>query len=197
MKRLLGSSKWPIAAGMGLAVGIGALIWGCAATQRPDGGVGLLPVGARAPDVSGVDQAGKPHRLSESLGSPTLVYFYPADGTPGCTKEACAFRDVWKRYESANVRLFGVSTDSADSHRGFAQEHSLSFPLIADPDHLWGTAFGVSTFLGMYERVSFLVGPDGKVAKVYPDVDPGLHATEVLEDARALPAPTPSPRASD
>ena len=115
-----------------------------------------------------------------------MVYFYPKDGTPGCTTEACAFRDVWQRFQDAGVRLFGISTDSTASHQSFTGEHQLPFPLIADPGETWGKAFGVSTTLGMYERVSFLIGPNGKIAKVYPDVDPGVHATEVLADATKL-----------
>jgi peroxiredoxin Q/BCP len=159
---------------------------GCMATTRPDGGVGHLPVGSEAPRLTGIDQNGQEQRLPDAQSRPTVVYFYPKDGTPGCTTEACAFRDVWKRYEQAKVRLLGVSSDDRASHQSFAQEHKLTFPLVADESHVWATAFGVSIGLGMYERVSFLIGPNGKVAKIYPDVDPGLHATEVLEDAKAL-----------
>jgi peroxiredoxin Q/BCP len=168
-----------LVAGWGLA--------GCAATTRPDGGIGHLPVGSQAPSLTGVDQNGTEQRLPDGQSRPTVVYFYPMDGTPGCTTEACAFRDVWKRYEQAKVRLLGVSTDDRESHQKFALEHKLPFPLIADGEHVWGTAFGVSRGLGMYERVSFLIGSDGKVAKIYPDVDPGLHATEVLDDVKKLP----------
>jgi peroxiredoxin Q/BCP len=159
---------------------------GCSPPKRPDGGSGLLPAGALAPDLVGVDQSGKKHRLRDTEGNPTVVYFYPKDGTPGCTTEACAFRDVWQKFDEAGVRLFGVSRDSQQSHAEFAQEHKLTFPLIADEDGRWATAFGVGTTFGMDSRVSFLLGPDGKVAKVYPDVDPGLHAAEVLADAKAL-----------
>jgi len=111
-----------------------------------------------------------------------LVYFYPKDSTPGCTKEACAFRDAWNRFEEAGVLVVGVSTDSADSHRAFAKEHALPFPLVADTDLAWAKAFGVPTIMGVTRRVSVLLH-DGRVTKVYPDVDPGVHATEVLTDA--------------
>lgn len=162
------------------------LVLGCSATQRTDGGAGLLPAGTVAPAVSGVDQNGQTHSLNETLGAPTVVYFYPKDETPGCTKEACAFRDVWNQYEAAGVKLFGVSMDTSESHQGFAANHKLTFPLISDADNTWATAFGVATRLGMYQRVTFLIGRDGKVAKVYDNVNPGLHALEVLKDIEAL-----------
>jgi peroxiredoxin Q/BCP len=177
--------RWSLRLGaVGLAAGVAL---GCSQTKRPDGGSGHLPVGTAVPDLGGMDQNGTEHRLYETLGSPTLVYFYPRDGTPGCTTEACAFRDVWTQYQAAGVKLFGVSSDDRQSHQGFADKHQLPFPLIADGSHEWGKAFGVSMHLGLYERVSFLVGADGKVAKIYPDVDPGVHAAQVLADARALP----------
>jgi thioredoxin-dependent peroxiredoxin len=158
----------------------------CGATKRPDGGEGLLQAGATPPDLSAVDQQGKTHRLSEERGHPVIVYFYPKDNTPGCTKEACAFRDSWDRYQKAGVQIFGVSGDDQKSHEQFAKEQKLPFPLLADPDQTWIKAFGVSTKLGMASRVSFLVDKNGKVSKVYPEVDPGVHADEVLKDATAL-----------
>ncbi|RYE87040.1 MAG: peroxiredoxin, partial [Myxococcales bacterium] len=111
-----------------------------------------------------------------------VVYFYPKDGTPGCTKEACAFRDVWGKYQAAGVRVLGVSEDDQASHKKFADEHRLPFSLVAD-DGSWARAFGVSTTLGMPSRVTFLIDAGGKVARVYPDVDPGVHAERVLGDA--------------
>ena len=159
----------------------------CASAQRPDGGQGLLPVGSLGPDVSAVDQNGKLHKLTEERGHPVIVYFYPKDGTPGCTKEACAFRDTWSRFSEAGVQVFGVSADSQKSHEEFAKEEKLPVPILADPEQKWISAFGVGTRLGMASRVSFLLDKDGKVAKVYPDVDPSFHADEVLKDAAALP----------
>jgi thioredoxin-dependent peroxiredoxin len=161
-------------------------IVGCGATKRPDGGEGLLQAGATPPDLSAVDQQGKSHSLSEERGHPVIVYFYPKDNTPGCTKEACAFRDSWERYQKAGVQVFGVSSDDQKSHEQFAKEQKLPFPILADTDQTWIKAFGVSTKLGMASRVSFLVDKTGKVSKVYPDVDPGTHADEVLKDATAL-----------
>ncbi|NUO53828.1 MAG: peroxiredoxin [Polyangiaceae bacterium] len=157
----------------------------CGATSRPDGGEGLLAVGASAPDVSAPDQTGTVKSLSAERGHPVVVFFYPKDGTPGCTKEACAFRDAWDKYQAAGVQVLGVSADDVKSKEQFAKEQSLPFPILADPEHKWSTAFGVSTKLGMMERVSFLIAPDGKIAKVYPDVDPAIHATTVLADVGA------------
>ena len=158
---------------------------GCGATRRPDGGEGLLAIGADAPNLSAVDQNGKTHRLADEKGHPVVVYFYPKDGTPGCTKEACAFRDSWNKFTTANVQVFGVSEDDAKSHEEFAKEQKLPFPILADPSGEWLRAFGVPMRLGMASRVSFLIDANGKVAKVYPDVDPGVHADEVLKDATA------------
>lgn len=173
------------------ALGVGAVVAfvACGAVQRPDGGSGLLPVGASAPDLTAQDQHGETKRLSAERGHPVVVYFYPKDGTPGCTKEACAFRDAWDGYQKQNVTIFGVSSQGVDSHRDFAKEEKLPFSLLADPDHVWADAFGVGRTLGMTSRVSFLIDGEGKIAKVYPDVDPGLHAAEVLSDAAQLAAP--------
>ncbi len=155
----------------------------CGAARRPDGGEGLLPIGSDAPVLSATDQNGAKHSLADEKGHPVVVYFYPKDGTPGCTKEACAFRDVWDKYKAAGVQVFGVSTDDSKSHEEFAKEQKLPFPLLVDPNGEWLRAFGVPTRLGMASRVSFLIDARGKVAKVYADVDPGVHADEVLKDA--------------
>ncbi|WP_437849985.1 peroxiredoxin [Sorangium sp. So ce363] len=163
-----------------------ASLLGCGAAERPDGGQGLIPVGATAPDVFAADQHGAIQRLSDQRGRAVVVYFYPKDGTPGCTQEACAFRDAWDRFKQANVQVFGVSSDTRESHEKFATENKLPFPILVDTDHAWATAFGVPMRLGATARVTFLVDPDGKIAKVYPDVDPGVHADEVLKDAAQL-----------
>ena len=174
-----------------------ALFVACGSAKRPDGGAGLLPVGASAPDVEGIDASGKTVRLSSLRGHAAVVFFYPKDGSPGCTKEACAFRDAFTRFESAGVTLFGVSRDSAESHTSFAAEHHLPFPLVADESGDVERAYGVGSFLGMTKRVSFLVDAQGKVLRVWPDVDPAIHADEVLGAARAASsadgATTPAP----
>jgi len=162
-------------------VGLAAL--GCGEPRRPDGGEGLLRVGDVAPDMSGEDASGNVVKLSGVRGHPAVVYFYPKDETPGCTKEACAFRDTFAKYEAAGVVIFGVSRDSTESHRAFAKNHKLPFPLVADEAGDLERAYGVSSHFGMTARVTFLVGADGRVARVWPDVDPGVHAAEVLAAA--------------
>jgi peroxiredoxin Q/BCP len=148
----------------------------------------LLAVGSEVPALVRVDHLGKV--VSLRADQPSLVYFYPKDGTPGCTKEACAFRDAWQRYDTAGVRVIGVSSDTEEKHREFAKEHSLPFSLIADPEHVWSDAFGVGpvswALPSADARVSFLIDGKGRVAKVYDDVDPGVHAEQVLTDAKAL-----------
>ncbi|MDP9037431.1 MAG: peroxiredoxin [Myxococcota bacterium] len=155
--------------------------------RRPDGQVGLLPVGSMAHDVEAVDASGASTRLSALRGQAVVVYFYPADGTPGCTREACALRDAWTKLQAAHVSVIGVSSQSRASHLAFEKEHHLPFPLAADVDGEVQRAYGVPKGFFGYSRVSFLVDPSGRIAKVWPDVDPAIHADEVLAAARALP----------
>jgi peroxiredoxin Q/BCP len=170
------------------AVGVALSSWlvACGAVQRPDGGTGLLPVGSSAPDVVGTNAAGERVRLSGQLGHPAVVYFYPMDETPGCTREACAFRDAFDRYTERHVTIFGVSQDSEQSHGEFRAKQRLPFPLVADEDGSVTRAYGVPSRLGMSSRVTFLVDGSGHVARVWPDVDPGVHASEVLAAAAEL-----------
>jgi peroxiredoxin Q/BCP len=151
----------------------------CGARQRPDGGRGMLPVGAIAPDVVGRDAQGHTVRLSERRGHPSIVYFYPKDDTPGCTKEACAFRDAFARFGEHGVTIFAVSRDDAASHERFRKKYELPFPLVADERGEVQAAYGVPSRFGMAARVSFLVDSHGRIARVWPDVDPGVHANEV------------------
>jgi peroxiredoxin Q/BCP len=156
-----------------------ALTVGCGKVARPDGGEGLLPVGASAPDFEARDAKDATVRFS-TTGGTRVVYFYPKDATPGCTKEACAFRDAFDRYTQEGVTIFGVSGDSHESHAEYRKEHSLPFPLAADESGSVQKAYGVPSRLGMPARVTFVVDADGKVKKVFQDVDPGVHADEVL-----------------
>lgn len=158
----------------------------CTKTVRTDGGRGLLPVGSSVPELIAEEQQGKTYRLIDDRGRFVLVYFYPRDATPGCTKQACAIRDVWQSFVEADIRVLGVSNDNRESHERFAREQNLPFYLLVDEDGVWGRAFGVGSKAGFYDRVSFLIGPDGKVAKLYPKVDPALHAGEVLADVAKL-----------
>lgn len=113
-----------------------------------------------------------------------ILYFYPKDGTPGCTREACAFRDAWKKLQERGAVVLGVSRDSVEKHKKFADEHGLPFPLLSDEDGSICAAYGVGTTFGMPSRVTFVLDRDGKVVKTFPDVDPSHHVDEVLS---ALP----------
>ncbi|MGD8862474.1 MAG: peroxiredoxin [Myxococcales bacterium] len=146
----------------------------------------MLEPGEAAPEVVGEDADGQTIKLSEQRGSPAVVYFYPKDDTPGCTKEACAFRDAFDRYTRMGITIFGVSRDDAESHREFRQEYELPFPLVADTDGAVQKAYGVPSTFGMASRVTFLVDGQGRIAHVWPDVDPGVHADQVLAEARKL-----------
>jgi thioredoxin-dependent peroxiredoxin len=154
-------------------------------------GSGALKEGSSAPALRGVAQDRQPVDLAAERGRFVVVYFYPKDQTPGCTKEACAFRDVWSRYQAANVQVIGVSNNDVESHEGFAKAHALPFPLVADTDGSWATAFGVPSLAGFYKRITFVVTPRGQVGKVYEDVDPGVHALQVLQDIQHLASAEP------
>jgi len=148
--------------------------------RRPDGGFGLLPNGASAPEL------GSEVHLSALRGKPVVVYFYPQDETPGCTKEACAFRDAWTDLAKNDIAVVGISSNSRERHVAFQQHHQLPFPLVSDDSGEIGAAYGVSKKLWGYDRVTFLVDRNGKVAHVWPSVDPGIHAREVIAEAAKL-----------
>jgi len=143
----------------------------------------LVKEGDPAPALVATASNGTPVDLAKLKGRHVVVYFYPKDDTPGCTKEACAFRDAWTKLEKANVTVIGVSVDDDASHKAFTEKHKLPFPLLADPDQKICKSFGVPVNNGYASRVSFLIGPDGKIKKVYPKVDPALHADQILADA--------------
>ena len=154
-----------------------------------------LNVGDPAPNFTLADQDGLSHTLAGSRGHWVLVYFYPKDDTPGCTKEACAIRDNFPEFKKLEAEVFGISTDSTSDHRKFADKYDLPFTLLADEDkevvrqyEVWGEkkAFG-RTFEGT-KRMSYLVDADGNIAKIYKKVDTKKHATQVLEDIRRLEA---------
>ncbi|HVU05016.1 MAG TPA: peroxiredoxin [Polyangiaceae bacterium] len=162
------------------ALALLASLGGCAATRRPDGNTGMLPPGSVAPDFVARDAAGAPVRFSSLAGHPRVVYFYPKDETPGCTKEACAFRDAFAEYEKRGVVVFGVSRDSEASHEKFRKAHALPFLLAADESGEIQRAYGAPGHLGVTSRVTFLVGADGRVQEVWEKVDPAAHAADVL-----------------
>lgn len=152
----------------------------------------MMPAaGTQAPDFSLLDQDGVTHTLSQYRGKWVLVYFYPKDDTPGCTKEACAIRDADPDLSSLGAVVLGISADSVKSHKKFAEKYGLAFPLLADEDRAAINAYGVwgdKKFMGReYEgilRTSFLIDPDGIVRKVYENVKPEVHAAEVLQDLK-------------
>ena len=146
-----------------------------------------LKPGDKAPDFNAVTQDGSRVSLSQFRGKPVVLYFYPRDDTPGCTKEACGFRDRFDELNKKGAVLLGVSTDAAKSHAKFAAKFKLPFTLIADEDRRIVEAYGVwgeKRFMGRKymgtHRVTFLVDADGMVRHVWPEVKPELHAAEVL-----------------
>jgi len=151
-----------------------------------------LPAGIPAPDFELLDNTNVPRKLSDFRGRNVVLYFYPADDTPGCTKEACNFRDDYSAYEKANIVILGVSPDTVKSHVKFRQKFQLPFPLLADEGHavcdLYGT-WGPKKLMGReYEgvlRTTFLIDEKGKIVKVFEKVRPAEHSTEVLSALRA------------
>lgn len=143
-------------------------------------------VGDKAPLVEGKDQDGKPWKLSDDVGKKlVLLYFYPKDDTRGCTKEACGFRDNIDQLKADNVEVIGVSFDSGESHLQFISKYKLNFPLIADTDGKIADTYGVRmTGKSMANRVSFLIGMDGKILHVTDSPNPDKHLAE-MKDAAA------------
>jgi len=151
----------------------------------------MITAGTIAPDFALPDQEGTLHSLGQYRGKWVLVYFYPKDDTPGCTKEACAIRDADPDLSSLGAVVLGISADSVKSHAKFAKKYGLTFPLLSDEDRsVIGTygVWGMKQFMGKeYEgilRTSFLIDPEGVVHKVYESVKPEVHAAEVLQDLR-------------
>lgn len=150
---------------------------------------GTLPkVGDKAPLVEGKDQDGNAWKLADSVGKKlVLLYFYPKDDTPGCTKEACGFRDRITDLKQDNVEVVGVSFDSADSHKSFISKYNLNFHLLADTDGKIADAYGVRIEgRNMARRVSFLIGLDGKIAHVTDSPNADTHLAESKEAVAKL-----------
>jgi peroxiredoxin Q/BCP len=152
----------------------------------------LLGVGDQAPEVVGRRRDGSELRLSQLRGRHVLVYFYPKDDTPGCTAEARTMNDNLATLMQSGADVIGVSTDSWESHMRFAQKYGLEFALASDRDSTTRKAYGVGRMLGVLpvvQRVSFLVGPDGRIVHVWPHVNASQHAAEVLQEVRRRTAP--------
>lgn len=152
-----------------------------------------LSVGDPAPPFALPDAEGAVFQLSDLKGKWVVLYFYPRDNTPGCTKEACGFRDVYGDYQQQDVVVLGVSTDDARSHTKFATKHNLPFPLLIDEGGTVASAygsFGLKKFMGKeymgITRSTFIIAPDGTLAKIYRKVKPEPHAQEVLSDLATL-----------
>lgn len=153
----------------------------------------LPEIGTEAPAFEGRIQDGSTLGLSELRGSKLVLYFYPKDDTPGCTKQACSLRDGWDELKSAGIRVVGVSNDDVDSHEAFADKYDLPFPLIADPEHDILERYGVwqersmfgNTFMGT-KRTTFLIDEAGVIRHIVKKPDTADHAREVLEKWRSL-----------
>jgi len=148
----------------------------------------MLKVGDKAPDFTLQSDSGKEVSLSQFFGKKEVIlYFYPKDNTPGCTKEACSFRDSINVFGSNNAEVLGVSPDSVKSHQNFIQKQNLNFTLLSDPDHKVAEAYGAWGEKSMYGkkymgilRTTFVIGKDGKIKKVFEKVKPEGHAEEIL-----------------
>jgi peroxiredoxin Q/BCP len=151
-----------------------------AATATP------LAPGAPAPDFTAEAHDGRTIHLQDLRGKPVVLYFYPKDETPGCTAEAQDFRDELPDLAATGATVIGVSMDSLDSHREFAKNHQLTFPLLSDPDGAIAARYGVSTASGHARRVTFVIDGKGTIAKVFPQVSVQGHADEVAQVVRSL-----------
>lgn len=153
----------------------------------------MLKIGKKAPEFSLQDQDEITHTLKQYKGKNVLIYFYPKDDTPGCTKEACAIADVYNDFKKLGVVVLGVSKDTPKSHKKFAEKYNLPFILLSDKDAVMLEKYGAlqeksifgKTSLGIV-RMSYLIDGEGKVTKVYPKVDPTNHALEILQDLKNL-----------
>jgi len=149
-------------------------------------------VGSPAPEFKLQDQTGKWHSLSDYRGKWVVLYFYPKDNTPGCTTQACEFRDNIFAYRQIGAQILGISVDDVASHKEFSEQHSLPFPILADSDKETTAAYGTLTkYVGIAElarRDTFIIDPQGRVAKHYVKVDPKGHSEIVLADLKQLAA---------
>lgn len=146
-------------------------------------------IGEAAPDFRLQDQAGKWHSLEQYRGKWVALYFYPKDDTPGCTKEACAFRDNIFAFEEIGAVILGISLDDVTSHQAFAEKYSLPFSILSDADSQTAQAYGVLKTIATFQfaqRQSFLIDPDGTIRKRYRKVNAEEHSEEVLADLKEL-----------
>ena len=142
----------------------------------------VVTEGQPAPDFELETDTGETVKLSDLRGKPVVLYFYPKDDTPGCTRQACGIRDAWGEFQKAGAEIFGVSADTTASHEKFKSKYALPFTLLADPEHTLGEPYGVGQEgKSSYERSTFVIDAEGNVAKIMRRVNPDRHADEVLE----------------
>jgi thioredoxin-dependent peroxiredoxin len=139
-----------------------------------------LKEGDRVPDVGAPNQHGVAVRLSQFRGRMVVLYFYPRDQTSGCTQEAHGFTADYDRIRAIGADVIGVSNDDVKSHKSFCDNEALPFPLLADTDKVIANAFGIRSFLGLYQRITFLIDGDGVIRRVFDPVEPARHADEVM-----------------
>jgi peroxiredoxin Q/BCP len=149
----------------------------------------VAATGSAAPSFTGIDQNGKTHRLSDYRGKWLVLYFFPKADTPGCTKEACSFRDGINHLRALGASVVGVSMDNRNDQEHFARKFHIPFPLLADHAGTIARAYGAAGgFLNLDHRYTFLINPKGIIVKRYLDVDPDRHAEQILTDLKALGA---------
>jgi thioredoxin-dependent peroxiredoxin len=145
----------------------------------------MIEINTKAPDFILQNQDKASVSLSQFLGSYVLIYFYPKDDTPGCTKEACIIKEVYDEFKQIGITVLGISKDSPESHQRFRVKYGLPFTLLSDPEKTVIGAYGAQGVIGT-KRISYLIDPAGFVIKSYPNVDPASHAYEILKDYKAL-----------
>ncbi len=148
----------------------------------------LLKAGEPAPDFKLMDQDSTWHSLSDYKGQRVVVYFYPKNDTPGCTKEACSIRDDYSLFEKDSIKVFGISYDTAKSHKKFAEKYALPFTLLSDAEKTTAKAYGADGFF-VPKRKTFLIDEQGNLIKIYSDVDVTSHGAQILADFMAVPVP--------
>jgi peroxiredoxin Q/BCP len=169
-------------------IGLGVIVLLLIALRPRTARAAMLQEGDAAPPITTQMVVGdrvEPFSLESYRGRKIVLYFYPKDDTPGCTREACAFRDGYAMFERARIAVFGCSVDSADSHLAFIRKYKLPFALLLDPERKIATAYGAANgipILGLDRRITYVIGADGRILKVYPNVDPSSHAEQILRD---------------
>lgn len=162
-------------------------IWGYRQYNQPV----RFKVGDTAPNFSLPDSEGQPRALNTFLGQWVVLYFYPKDHTPGCTKEACQFRNEYAQFKQMGAQVIGISVDTVASHSSFAKQHRLPFPLLADADGSVARQYGVLLDFVVFKaarRATYLIDPQGRIAQSYTQVDPEQHSADILRDLKQLSA---------